>query len=68
MLDFMTNTASDYEIEWTHEIVRAADTYGVVLKPVKQVKGVDQGMLDELRGKCEVERKRTGFTWKGMVS
>jgi len=67
-LDFMTNTASDFDIEWAHEIVRAADTYGVVLGPLKQIEGVDQGTLDDLREMYKEEKRRKGFAWKTEVS
>ena len=67
-LDFMTNTASDFDIEWAHEIVRAADLYGVVLSPLKQIEGVDQETLDDLREMYGEEKKRKGFTWKTAVS
>ncbi|RFU36323.1 hypothetical protein B7463_g116, partial [Scytalidium lignicola] len=63
-LDFMTNTATDFDIEWTHEIVRSADMYGVVLSPLKQVEGVDQETLDDLRERCEDEKRGKGFAWK----
>jgi hypothetical protein len=67
-LDFMTNVASDFDLEWSHEIVRAADKYGVVLSPLKQIEGIDQRTLDDLRERCEEEKKTTGFVWKTMVS
>ena len=67
-LDFMVNTATDFDIEWAHEIVRAADTYGVVLSPLNQIEGIDQGTLDDLREICEEEKKGQGFVWKTAVS
>ena len=67
-LDFMINTASDFDIGWAHEIVRVADTYGVVLSPLKQIEGVDQGTLNDLREMCEEEKKGKGFAWKTEVS
>lgn len=67
-LDFMRNTASNFDIDWAHEIVRAADAYGVVLAPVEHVKGVDQGVLDDLRETCERTKKKMGLAWKTEVS
>ena len=66
-LDFMINTASDFDIGWVHEIVRAADTYGVVLSPSKHIKGVDQGTLNDLMEMCK-EKKGKRFNWKTEVS
>jgi len=40
----------------------------VVLDPLKQIKGIDQGTLDDLREKCEATKKRKGFTWKTQAS
>jgi hypothetical protein len=67
-LDFMTNTATDFDIEWDHEIVRAADAYGVVLDPLEQVEGVGQGTLDDLRELCKQSKRGKGFAWKTEVS
>lgn len=66
-LDFMINTASNFRIGWVHEIVRAADTYGVVLSPSKNIKGVDQGTLNDLRKMCK-EKKGKRFNWKTEVT
>ncbi|KIM95732.1 hypothetical protein OIDMADRAFT_148790 [Oidiodendron maius Zn] len=62
-LDFMINTASNFDIGWVHEIVRAADTYGVVLSPSKHIKGVDQGTLSDLKEMCK-KKKGKRFNWK----
>lgn len=67
-LDFMTNTATDFDIEWGHEIVRAADTYGVVLNPLEMVEGIYQRALDDLRELCQQSKKGKGFAWKTEVS
>ena len=67
-LDFMINTASNFRIGWVHEIVRAADTYGVVLSPLKHIEGVTQGTLNDLRRLCEDKKKGEGFDWKTEVS
>lgn len=66
-LDFMINTASDFHIGWAHEIVRAADTYGVVFSPLKHIEGVDQGILNDLRETCK-EKKGKRFNWKTEVT
>ncbi|KAF4624087.1 hypothetical protein G7Y89_g14087 [Cudoniella acicularis] len=58
-LDFMANTASDFDLDWTDDVVRAADGFGVVLEPVEKIKGVDQEMLDELR-----KRGKKFANWK----
>jgi hypothetical protein len=67
-LDFMTNTATDFDIEWGHEIIRAADTYGVVLNPLEKVEGIYQRALDDLRELCQQSKKGKGFAWKTEVS
>lgn len=67
-LDFMTNTAENYDLEWVHEIVRAADTYDVDLTPSDQIEGIDQDIVDGLREICEEQKKAKGFTWKTAVS
>jgi hypothetical protein len=67
-LDFVVNSCSDYDLEWVHEVVRAADKNGVVLTSVKQVEGVDQDKLDELREICEETKKGKGLAWKTEVS
>jgi hypothetical protein len=67
-LDFMMNGCSNYDLEWVHEVVRAANKYGVVLTPVKQVENVTQDKLDELRDVCEYTKKGKGLAWKTEVS
>jgi hypothetical protein len=67
-LDFIINMASDFDIGWAHEIVRAADTYIVVLRPLKHIEGVTQGTLNDLRELCEEDKKGKGFDWKTEVS
>lgn len=63
-LDFMVHTCSDYDLEWVHEVVRAADKYGAVLTPVKQIEGIDQDILDELREEWEERKKVEDLAWK----
>lgn len=66
-LDFMTNTACDFDMNWVHEVVRAADTHGVTLNPLKQIEGVDQGTLDDLRLLCRAKKGKK-LDWKAKVS
>ncbi|KUJ07634.1 uncharacterized protein LY89DRAFT_742862 [Mollisia scopiformis] len=64
-LDFMSNTCSDFDLDWLHEIVRAADKYGVVLAiPEPKRIGVSQDQLDECGDECEERRMTAGLTWK----
>lgn len=67
-IEFMVDTCSDYDLEWVHEIVRAADKYGVVLTPVAQLEGVDEDKLDELREECQEYKMKKGLAWKTEVS
>ncbi len=48
MIEFIEDTASDLDIEWGHEAVRALDKAGVELKPRKEAH-VSQEKIDELR-------------------
>jgi hypothetical protein len=66
-LNFVMDTCSDFGFDWAHEIVRAADKYGVVLSPVNQIKSVDQDALDYLRDECEETKMKTGLAWKSKV-
>ncbi|OBT95029.1 hypothetical protein VE01_07400 [Pseudogymnoascus verrucosus] len=63
-LNFVMIGCTDYDLEWAHEVVRAADEYGVVLTPMKQVEDVTQDRLDELRDICEKTKKGKGLFWK----
>ncbi|KAH8817125.1 hypothetical protein F5884DRAFT_853552 [Xylogone sp. PMI_703] len=63
LLDFMTNTASDFDIGWAHWIVWAADKYGVKLTTSERVDGVKQKLLDDSRLIYQFD-KRKGFGWK----
>ena len=65
-LEFMTQTCSDYDLEWCHEAVRAADKYGVVLTPPEQT-SFGQDELDELREECEEKKLMEGLAWKTEV-
>lgn len=67
-IDFMSNTCSDFDLEWLHEVVRAADKYGVVLTPAEQIKGVDQDRLNELREEYQETKMKKGLAWKTEVS
>jgi hypothetical protein len=67
-LDFMINTCSDFDLEWVHEIVRAANKFCVVLSPVSQIEGVDKDKLDELKDECEQTKMKKGLAWKTEVS
>jgi hypothetical protein len=56
---------------WVHEVVRAADKYGVVLTHVAQIEGVDQDKLDkldELREECVQTKMMKDLAWKTEVS
>lgn len=66
-LEFMTQTCSDFDLEWIHEIVRAADSYGVVLTPPEKI-GFGQDALDEWRETCRKRKMVKGFAWKTEVS
>lgn len=48
MIEFLYDTAGDFNINWAHEVVRALDKAGVELKPRKEVR-VSQEKIDELR-------------------
>ena len=67
-IDFMSNTCCDLDLEWVHEVVRAADKYSVVLTPVEQIEGVDQDKLDELREEYQETKMKKGLAWKTEVS
>jgi hypothetical protein len=67
-LDFIVNTATDFRIKWAHEIVRAADTYGVVLTPLEQIEDIDESTLFDLREEYSNEKRGKGFAWKTEVS
>jgi hypothetical protein len=66
-LDFMVNVASDFELEWVHEIVRATETYGVALIPSDKVEGIDQKVLDNFRKICKKRKKAARLSWKTEV-
>ncbi len=68
-LNFMTSTCSDFELKWLHEIVRAADTYDVVLViPEPKRIAISQEQLDGLRVKCAKRGMMKGLNWKTRVS
>jgi hypothetical protein len=48
MIEFIEGTASDLDIDWGHEVVRALDKAGVELKPRKEVH-VSQEKIEVLR-------------------
>src|SRR5277367_1490483 len=48
MIEFIHGTARDFDIKWSHEVVRALDNAGIEIKPRKEVR-VSQDFLDELR-------------------
>ncbi|KUJ19718.1 uncharacterized protein LY89DRAFT_458520 [Mollisia scopiformis] len=62
-LEFMRNTAGDFELQWVHEIVRSADLYGVNLNSIPQI-AIDELVLDEYRDTCDLEKRGKGFAWK----
>jgi hypothetical protein len=48
MIEFVYDTACDFEIHWAHEVMRALDKAGIEIKPRKEVH-VSQAKIDELR-------------------
>lgn len=68
-LGFMTETCSDFKLTWLHEVVRAADQYGVDLTiPEGKKVAVTQAQLDKWRKQCEKKVVTKGFVWKTKVS
>ena len=68
-LDFLTQTCSDFDLEWCHEVVRDADKYRVVIIFPKQIPHrLDQDGLDGLREECEATKVMKGLAWKTEVS
>lgn len=65
-LEFMVNTCSDFSLTWLHEIIRAADQYGVdlTLPEGKDRIDVTQKQLDKWRKKCETKPVSKQFNWK----
>lgn len=70
MLDFMHNTASDFDLEGVDDLVRAAEDFGIVVESVEQIEGVDEGVLEKMRGVSALKRKRGRKfdNWKTFVS
>jgi hypothetical protein len=67
-LGFMANTCEDFELTWLHEVVRAADQYGVVLTiPEGEKISVSQAQLDKWRKQCSRRAPLKGFVWKTKV-
>lgn len=48
MIDFIHSTASDFDVGWTHEVVRALDKAGVEIKSRKEAR-MRQEEIEELR-------------------
>lgn len=68
-LGFMANTGEDLGLTWLHEVVRAADTYGVVLIiPEGEKVSVSQAQLDKWQKQCSRRAPLKGFVWKTKVS
>ena len=66
-LKFVTRTCSDFDLGWRHEVVRAADKYGVVLTLPRQL-CLGQDDLDDLKEECKMTKMRKGLAWKTEVS
>ncbi len=66
LLDFLTTDCTDFRLPWLHEIVRAADQYGVTLTiPSPERISITQSQLEKWRA---VKRVTKGMAWKGKVS
>jgi len=57
LIDFLTNTAGDFDIDGMYEVVRAADKFGVKLEPVEEV-NITKKDLEEMRERCEEEGEK----------
>jgi hypothetical protein len=67
LLDFLMHDAGDFDLEGVEEIVRAADTYGVVLQTRKQI-NVTEEEIEQLRQEYKGTKKAKGVTWRVEVS